>query len=578
MSSIKTPLVLGTALGMTALAMAGPLPPIHVPADYSSLQDAVDAAVDSQRIIVAPGTYGGGIDIAGKEPIVTSTDPWDDQTVAETVIDGLRNASAVSFSSADTTLPNAILFGFTITGGFAEEGGGIHIDHAAPSIWRCVIMGNAAHAFGGRGGGVASLDGSEAEFRKCTFSSNTAISGGFGGAIYFDETSIVRVLDCTLDENQATYGGAVYGLGDGSATADSTGNWFDRCSIGENIAEIDGGGIYLSSAAPLITDCVIDSNTAHAGGGAFVLGRSSARFERSTFLENSATVTFGGGAYVLFAADAEARWVECTFVGNVAESRGAGVYILSSSPVFVRSTIRGNWLMANTDPEGGGVFCTFSRPFFDGCTITGNQAMGPLGGSGGALYALDADPVLSNCLVTGNASRTTGGAFTFKSSAFGAMLWSTPTLRHCTILDNTTDNSASAAITSSGPGTPFIENCILWDNSPSSVDSLGTVPDIVYCCVEGGWEGEGNFEEFPFLLDFGPFESVLHPYSPCIDAGTGDPDGVAWSAVDSIYGSFNSAAPDLGAYGGPGGLLWHAVGDSGCVGMIAPRDGDVGNG
>ncbi|MAE70416.1 MAG: hypothetical protein CME06_08120 [Gemmatimonadetes bacterium] len=558
-------------------AMAGPLPPIHVPADFPSLQEAVDVAVDRQRIIVSPGTYGGGISIAGKGPFVTSIDPWDDETVAGTVIDGFDIASAVSFSSPDTTFPSAILFGFTITGGFAEDGGGIHIDHAAPSIWRCVISDNAAHSFGGRGGGVVVMGSSTAEFQRCAFSSNAALNGGFGGAIFFDEESVVRVLDCTLDKNQATYGGAVYGLGDGSAVAESTGNWFARCNITENTAGIDGGGVYLSSAAPLVADCLIDNNTARAGGGIFVLGRSAARFERSTFSENRATASFGGGAYVLFADDAEARWVECEFTENVAESRGGGIYILSSSPVFVRSSIQDNWLMADTSPEGGGIYCTGSRAFFDACTIKGNRAWGPFGGSGGALYAFDADPVLSNCVVTENVSRTTGGAFTFKSSAFGAMLWSTPTIRHCTILDNSTDNSASGAITIFGSGVPFAENCILWDNSPSAVDSLGTAPDLVYSCVEGGWQGEGNFEEDPFLLDFGPFESVLHPYSPCIDAGTGDPDGIAWSAVDSTYGSFNSATPDLGAYGGPGGLLWLAVGDSGCVSMMDPRYGDTRN-
>ena len=566
MSHRRTGLRIWNVLSTTGAALAGPVPPIHVPADYPELQPAIEAAGDGQRIIVSPGTYAGPVDFLGKNIFLQSLDPWSDQTVNQTVIDGTGSGSTVTISSSDTTLIGGVLFGLTITGGLAEVGGGVHVERAAPQIWRCVIKGNAVQSFGGFGAGVACVDQSRAELHYCLLSWNSAPEGGLGGALYFDSGSTARLHGCALIDNAATYGGAIYGLGDGSGTPDSTHIWFDACRIRRNVAEIDGGGIYIDDAAPLFTECRIDSNSANAGGGAFLLGITPARFERSTLTANTAAASFGGGAYLLFADTAQARFVDCVIDGNVAETQGGGIYALSSSPILVRSSISFNRLADDWDTKGGGLYCSISRPVIDGCALQFNEAIGNFGGSGGALFTLNANPVLNNCLVNGNFSRTAGAAITFHSTQPGQMLWDAPTVRHCTIRGNVTDNIHSGALTIIGAPSPFIENCILWGNGPAQIDTLGGQPELVYSCVYGGWEGEGNFDAWPHLIDFGEYRSVLHPLSPCVDAGTGDPDGIAWSEVDSIYATYNSSAPDLGAYGGPGGLLWHAVGDSGCTG------------
>ena len=55
---------------------------------YCSIQTAMDHAVDTDEIVVAPGTYFESINFLGKAITVRSTDPMDPVVVAATIIDG----------------------------------------------------------------------------------------------------------------------------------------------------------------------------------------------------------------------------------------------------------------------------------------------------------------------------------------------------------------------------------------------------------------------------------------------------------------------------------------------------------
>ena len=99
-----------------------------------------------------------------------------------------------------------------------------------------------------------------------------------------------------------------------------------------------------------------------------------------------------------------------------------------------------------------------------------------------------------------------------------------------------------------------ITNCILWGNSMDDID--GGFPQVSYSNVESYWQGIGNIVADPLFISFAGYDYLLLPESPCIDSGTGDDDGIDWSTVHPRYGDFNTALPDMGAYGGPDAAGW----------------------
>ena len=108
---------------------------------YCSIQTAIDNAVDTDEIVVAPGTYFETIDFLGKAIWLHSSDGPD-----VTVIDAQQVGTVVTCDSgeeADTTLD-----GLTITGGFGH-GGGMVIDGSNPTVRNCRFIGNTGDPSGG---------------------------------------------------------------------------------------------------------------------------------------------------------------------------------------------------------------------------------------------------------------------------------------------------------------------------------------------------------------------------------------------------------------------------------------------
>jgi serine protease len=83
---------------------------IQVPKDQPTIQGGIDAAIDGDMVLVAPGTYYENIDFKGKAITVTSSGG-----PKVTTMDGGQVNQVVTFASGEG--PSSVLSGFTIQNG-----------------------------------------------------------------------------------------------------------------------------------------------------------------------------------------------------------------------------------------------------------------------------------------------------------------------------------------------------------------------------------------------------------------------------------------------------------------------------
>ncbi len=220
--AINDPQTVNVNLGIGAL---------YVPAQFSTIQSAIDAASHGDLIIVAPGIYYELINFNGKNIVLTSTDPSKLNVIANTIINGDGSGHVVEFSGSETSACE--LTGFTITNGHARGpwphyfGGGIYGDNTSATISNCIITNNTANDCGG---GLYSCAG---VIRNCTIIGNTSYEDG-GGLYNCDGI----ISNCVISYNLA--------LGDA----------FNETGYG-------GGLDYCNG---LITNCIIWANTAGNSG------------------------------------------------------------------------------------------------------------------------------------------------------------------------------------------------------------------------------------------------------------------------------------------------------------------------
>jgi len=145
----------------------------NVPSEYNTIQDGIDAALDGDTVLVAPGIYTGtgntGITFLGKSILVASeTGP--DSTIIDDASIGFRFQYAEDHSS--------ILRGFTIS----HMTHGIWINNASPTILDCRLIECVVWLLD-LGGGIY-MDDSEAFIIDCSFEYCGAGSQAGGSAIY----------------------------------------------------------------------------------------------------------------------------------------------------------------------------------------------------------------------------------------------------------------------------------------------------------------------------------------------------------------------------------------------------------
>jgi len=269
-----------------------------VPADYATIQQAINDSNDGDVVIVAPGTYQENINFLGKNIVVTSTDPNNPEVVDTTIIRAkLKERGNISSIGSVVTFENgesseAVLAGFTITRGYGTAntsipdsdyifwGAGIYCLNASPTITCNVITGNNGpiemegndpeQLKVGYGGGIGCLE-SGAIIARNIIKDNSAYAGA-GIMAYMGD---VKICNNLIYNNSALIGGGVVIFG----------GCLINNTIVSNDASLGGGG---GLAGNLYTVCdpgfdqtfILNNNICNAksGGGVFMDGNCSDSF------------------------------------------------------------------------------------------------------------------------------------------------------------------------------------------------------------------------------------------------------------------------------------------------------------
>lgn len=333
--------------------------------DYATIQDAVDAAVPGDRILLQPGTYTGtgnkNIDTHGLEITIVSV-----EGAGNTIIDCENDGRALYMDSGETN--DTVIRGITIRNGEAatldEKGGGIYCDNASPTIKECAFEYNYAHV-----GAALYLNQSNARIIRNRFIENNCAmncdsSGGSStegddGAIYcYDSDAII--VDNYFYKNQGYFGssGAITGK---QSTLTIVGNEFETNSnvhcggpvcadssevliLGNRFYDNSGEGnsaVSVSRSTAVVRANWIHDNRPHCISGGVSAHETDLVMDFNLLADNG-----GAGAFVSNSAGDIYRNI-FTRAGGICMSAGLGIGV-SESPGIV---VKNNVLYENADGE-----------------------------------------------------------------------------------------------------------------------------------------------------------------------------------------------------------------------------------
>jgi hypothetical protein len=327
--------------------------------DAETIADAMEAAVEGDTIILAPGVFSGpgNRDIFSKGFAVVITS---EAGAEETVIDCYAGGEAYYgfyFGAGEDT--STVLEGVTIRG--AGKGAIFCRNGSSPLVRDCVLTGNEFTG-GWHGGGVILETEASPVFRRCVISDNTGSPNGGG---FYMRNSAPVIEDCEITGNTATESGG------GIATGNASHPVVRRCLISGNAATGEsGGGLYSIMGYATVEDCVVSGNTAGYGGGGLFSTTNATLIVSGTLISGNSSGSIGGGVY----SATGMTMSNCTVVDNGTGYYGGGIEVYQGQQNHIDNSI------VAFNRQGGGIF-TISGDIDIVCSDVYGNSGGNYGGS-----------------------------------------------------------------------------------------------------------------------------------------------------------------------------------------------------
>lgn len=506
----KITLILCGSIILTAAVQAQV---IHVPADFPTVQQGINAANPGDTVLVADGTYYEQINFLGKKPLMVASEflmDGDTSHISHTILDGSQitdpeNASVVYFiSNEDTT---SVLCGFTVRNGRGTiiygslTGGGIFINVGAGAK---IINNHITHN---------SVDD--------TTVVNTAFAYGGGIATTYSPSDTWVVIENNLIDYNTTFSGSYQA---GSAGMDISFN----CRICNNIIS-DNSSLCVANAADLGAYGAAMILYNDPSFGIFAINIVHNNVVRNNTVEGWETV--GGAVFQrLTTLDFQGNEVYSNHAITTGGTKG-GMGGLGLSDLLEGSVIRNNTIKENTSTlfAGGLDIAKVNDVDPQPVLVENNYFIGNTAKTGGGLSISNIPVTLLNNVFSGNYAENNGGA-AFCERSITNLPANLVTFMNNSFSGNKAGQKGGAVYTgSNGAVKPLVINSIFWDNTADegaevylahAQDQLEIASsDFNSGLVHGSiYDGLGNFNGNPLFTD--TVNLIPSLGSPVVDNGT----------------------------------------------------------
>lgn len=459
---------------------------LHVPAEYATIDEGIDAAEAGDTVLIDPGVYNEEINFNGKTITVaslflmTGDDSYIDNTIiSNTTAEGECTNHTVTFNSGENS--QSILSGLAII-----DMPVIIEDESYPTI-------SSLH-----------ITGTETECDHSSLDIRVPSSFTVDGIIFINSDILSHYLNQHLTFSNCTFIATDIIRLPENSSAVFTNNEFVNCTL-------TSGGTGYDSDSLVITDNLFTDSRIHLGGtGHITITADIRRNEFVNASDDGSTISCSGTGELEVFAVIDSNSFEM-----------AGIDLGGTGDAKINTVITNN-IFSGSGDDMQGVMCGGTGNCVVTATIDTNRFYGAgftISGTGEFLV----NASLSRNIFTGSS----GSAILLDRISLANY---TVNLIHNTIADNGT------GVFYDNVGGLNIQSCIIWGNGTDLVNV--NEEQITYSLWATGIDPCGSTNVFgdPLIADIENRDFSLLAGSPCIDQGAPSP-----------YPDPDGTPPDIGA-------------------------------